>query len=512
MNTEVGAGTLNPATFLRVLGPEPWRVAYVEPSVRPDDSRYGENPNRMQTPHPVPGDPQARAGQPAGALPGQPGRARHRRRRARRAVRRGQLGLAGAGRVGAGLGGVAGRPGDHPVHLLPAGRRAQPRPAVGGDHLRHRADPDGAAGRDATSRTSRTRPGVSYGEVFGQAEYEMSRYYLDDADVATNRAAARAVRGRGAAADRRRPAGARAHVRAEVLARLQRAGRARRGRPPPTGRPSSRRMRRLAGEVARLWIATPRRTGPPARACRAAAARRPARRRRRRRREPSRGRWSSRSAPRRCRRPRPARRADQVRARADRPARRHPAAARRRPGARHPAPADRARRRRGRPRGRPRPHGQGPEDRRRVRRGRRAHPGARGLRPRPTAWRSTTWTRVDVDGAEYVAVHRAEPGRPAAEVLGRRARPRSSAALRSAKNMRWNDPALAFTRPIRWLLALLGRPRGPGRGVHLAAGRETRGAAATPATPVVAVAVAPRPSGDARGGRHRRSTRGPRAT
>jgi len=48
-NTEVGAGTLNPATFLRVLGPEPWRVAYVEPSVRPDDARYGENPNRLQT-------------------------------------------------------------------------------------------------------------------------------------------------------------------------------------------------------------------------------------------------------------------------------------------------------------------------------------------------------------------------------------------------------------------------------------------------------------------------------
>src|ERR1700749_2396292 len=49
MNTEVGAGTLNPATFLRVLGPEPWRVVYVEPSGRPDDSRYGENPNRLQT-------------------------------------------------------------------------------------------------------------------------------------------------------------------------------------------------------------------------------------------------------------------------------------------------------------------------------------------------------------------------------------------------------------------------------------------------------------------------------
>ncbi len=46
--TQVGAGTMNPATFLRVLGPEPWNVAYVEPSVRPDDGRYGENPNRYQ--------------------------------------------------------------------------------------------------------------------------------------------------------------------------------------------------------------------------------------------------------------------------------------------------------------------------------------------------------------------------------------------------------------------------------------------------------------------------------
>jgi glycyl-tRNA synthetase alpha chain len=46
--SEVGAGTFNPATFLRVLGPEPWRAAYVEPSRRPKDGRYGENPNRMQ--------------------------------------------------------------------------------------------------------------------------------------------------------------------------------------------------------------------------------------------------------------------------------------------------------------------------------------------------------------------------------------------------------------------------------------------------------------------------------
>jgi glycyl-tRNA synthetase len=63
--TQVGAGTNNPATVLRVLGPEPWNVAYVEPSVRPDDARYGENPNRLQQHYqfqvilkPDPGNPQ----------------------------------------------------------------------------------------------------------------------------------------------------------------------------------------------------------------------------------------------------------------------------------------------------------------------------------------------------------------------------------------------------------------------------------------------------------------------
>jgi len=45
---EKGAGTFNPATFLRALGPEPWKCAYVEPSRRPADGRYGENPNRLQ--------------------------------------------------------------------------------------------------------------------------------------------------------------------------------------------------------------------------------------------------------------------------------------------------------------------------------------------------------------------------------------------------------------------------------------------------------------------------------
>jgi glycyl-tRNA synthetase len=66
-HTEVGAGTFNPATYLRVLGPEPWWVAYVEPSIRPADGRYGENPNRWQHYYqfqvilkPDPRDPQER--------------------------------------------------------------------------------------------------------------------------------------------------------------------------------------------------------------------------------------------------------------------------------------------------------------------------------------------------------------------------------------------------------------------------------------------------------------------
>lgn len=48
LDMPVGAGTFHPATFLRALGPEPWKAAYVQPSRRPTDGRYGENPNRLQ--------------------------------------------------------------------------------------------------------------------------------------------------------------------------------------------------------------------------------------------------------------------------------------------------------------------------------------------------------------------------------------------------------------------------------------------------------------------------------
>jgi glycyl-tRNA synthetase len=64
-NVQVGAGTMNPATVLRVLGPEPWNIVYLEPSIRPDDGRFGQNPNRMQQHYqlqvilkPDPGNPQ----------------------------------------------------------------------------------------------------------------------------------------------------------------------------------------------------------------------------------------------------------------------------------------------------------------------------------------------------------------------------------------------------------------------------------------------------------------------
>jgi glycyl-tRNA synthetase alpha chain len=48
IDLEVGAGTFHPATFLRAIGPEPWSAAYVQPTRRPTDGRYGENPNRLQ--------------------------------------------------------------------------------------------------------------------------------------------------------------------------------------------------------------------------------------------------------------------------------------------------------------------------------------------------------------------------------------------------------------------------------------------------------------------------------
>lgn len=185
-NTEVGAGTMNPATILRVLGPEPWSVAYVEPSVRPDDSRYGENPNRLQT-HtqfqvvlkPEPGNPQ-------------------------------ELFLDSLRVLGIDLE-------KHDVRFV-EDNWAQP--AIGAWGLGWEVWLDGmeitqftyfqqVGGQNLDPvpveityglerilmslqgvshfKELQYAPGLSYGEIFGPFEYEMSRYYLDEANVDATR-------------------------------------------------------------------------------------------------------------------------------------------------------------------------------------------------------------------------------------------------------------------------------------------------------------------------------------
>ena len=186
-NTEVGAGTMNPATVMRVLGPEPWNVAYVEPSVRPDDSRYGQNPNRLQT-HtqfqvilkPEPGDPQDLYLGSLQAL-GIDLRA-HDVRFVEDNWQQPAIGAWGLGWE-VWLNGleitqftyfqqVGGQNLDPVPVELTYGLERILMAVQGVDHfadIAYTAD-------------------VTYGEAFGQTEYEMSRYYLDDADVATNQA------------------------------------------------------------------------------------------------------------------------------------------------------------------------------------------------------------------------------------------------------------------------------------------------------------------------------------
>ena len=136
---EVGAGTFHPATTLRALGPEPWNAAYVQPSRRPTDGRYGENPNRLQHYYqfqvimkPSPPDFQDLYLSSLYALGIDPGAARP-------ALRRGRLGEPDAGCLGPGLGGLVRRHGGVAVHLLPAGRRLRLPAGLGRADLRPRA-------------------------------------------------------------------------------------------------------------------------------------------------------------------------------------------------------------------------------------------------------------------------------------------------------------------------------------------------------------------------------------
>ena len=153
-DAEVGAGTMHPETFLRVLGTEAL-AGGLRPAVAPAGRRplRREPEPALQAPA-VPGDPEAGAGGHPGPVPGQPGGARHRPRRPRRALRGGQLGVAHARRVGDRLAGAARRPGDHAVHVLPAGGRHRPRADLGRDHVRPRAHRDVPAGRGRRLRAA----------------------------------------------------------------------------------------------------------------------------------------------------------------------------------------------------------------------------------------------------------------------------------------------------------------------------------------------------------------------
>ena len=190
-NTEVGAGTMNPATVLRVLGPEPWDVAYVEPSVRPDDSRYGENPNRLQT-HtqfqvilkPDPGNPQELYLGSLEALGID--LAAHDVRFVEDNWQQPAIGAWGLGWE-VWLDGmeitqftyfqqVGGQNLDPIPVELTYGMERILMAVQGVTHFKdivYATKPDGTI--------------ITYGEAFGQQEYEMSRYYLDDADVDANR-------------------------------------------------------------------------------------------------------------------------------------------------------------------------------------------------------------------------------------------------------------------------------------------------------------------------------------
>jgi glycyl-tRNA synthetase len=187
MNTEVGAGTLNPATALRVLGPEPWRVGYVEPSVRPDDSRYGDNPNRLQT-HtqyqvilkPEPGDAQERYLGSLEAI-GIDLRAHD--------VRFVEDNWASPALGAWGLGWEVWLDGleiTQFTYFQQSGGVALDPVSVEITYGVERIIM--ALQRAGHFKDIVYAPGLSYGEAFGQAEYEMSRYYLDDADVEANRA------------------------------------------------------------------------------------------------------------------------------------------------------------------------------------------------------------------------------------------------------------------------------------------------------------------------------------
>ncbi|MFG1620736.1 glycine--tRNA ligase [Kribbella sp. NPDC049227] len=466
-NTEVGAGTLNPATILRVLGPEPWRVAYVEPSVRPDDSRYGENPNRLQT-HtqfqvvlkPDPGNPQ-------------------------------ELFLDSLTALGI----------DIHAHDIRFVEDNWANPATGSWGLGWEVWLDGleitqftyfqqAGGMTldpvsveitygierimmALQGVSHFKdiayaPGISYGEAFGQAEYEMSRYYLDDADVDAQKRLFEEY-----ANEARRMLDARLPVPAHIY--VLRCSHTfnildSRGAVSTTERAKAfGRMRTLAREVAQLWAERrtelehplgiaelpapapeptefPATSGtrqltfeigteemPPSEVTKTAEAVKTALTEKLAATRLGHGDITTYATPRRV-----VAFVASVQA--------------------------------------------GEPDAERVVRGPRKSvaydadgnvtKAAAGF-ARGQGVGTDELHDLDVDGVEYVAVTKPDPGRGAAEVLSG-VLGEIVSGLRSDKNMRWNDAKLSFTRPVRWLVALLGDQVVPVSVSTLASGRTTR--------------------------------------
>ncbi|MEU4603933.1 glycine--tRNA ligase [Kribbella sp. NPDC023972] len=481
-NTEVGAGTLNPATILRVLGPEPWRVAYVEPSVRPDDSRYGENPNRLQT-HtqfqvvlkPDPGNPQELFLDSLTAL----GIDIH-----AHDVRFVEDNWANPATGSWGLGWEVWLDGleiTQFTYFQQAGGMTLDPVSV---EITYGIERIMMALQGVSHfKDIAYAPGISYGEAFGQAEYEMSRYYLDDADVDGQRRLFEEY-----ANEARRMLDARLPVPAHVyVLRCSHTFNVldSRGAVSTTERAKAfGRMRSLAREVAQLWAERrtelehplgiaelpaaapaptefPASTGtrqltfeigteemPPSEVTKTAAAVKAALTEKLAATRLSHGDITVYATPRRV-----------VAFVAGVQA--------------------------------------GEPDAQRVVRGPRksAAYDADGNVTKAAAGFArgqgvdvSELHDLDVDGVEYVAVTKPDPGRGAAEVLSG-VLSEIVSGLRSDKNMRWNDAKLSFTRPVRWLVALLGDQVVPVSVSTLAAGRTTR-VHRTAAQPQVEIAAA----------------------
>ncbi|MFF2010028.1 glycine--tRNA ligase subunit beta [Streptomyces sp. NPDC058195] len=526
MNTEVGAGTLNPSTFLRVQGPEPWRVAYVEPSVRPDDSRYGENPNRLQT-----------HTQYQVILKPEPGNAQ-------------ELFLGSLRALGI----------DTDAHDIRFVEDNWASPALGAWGLGWEVWLDGLeitqftyfqqAGGITLDPVSveitygierilmalqdvkhfkdlQYAPGVTYGEAFGQAEYEMSRYYLDEADLDTQRTLFEAYAGEARRLlDARLPVPAYSYVlKCSHTFNVLDA----RGAISTTERARSfARMRGLAHEVAALWVSRREELGFPlgtvpgtAAALKASAAAR-------------RDVAMESAAPQEQRQPEQRQEPEQAPAEAEPAAPAEPAesAAPSEP-AEVPEPVEPAA-----------PVEAGPAtlvmeigveemppaevtrtsravrealteklaatrlghgDIRVLASPRRVVAVVDGVEPREPDYERTVrgpklsaafdaegnptkavlgfarsngadpaeLSRVTFGANEHVALTRQVAGRPAEEVLSALL-PEIVTGLRAEKNMRWNVPKLAFTRPIRWIMALLGDRVVPFAVSTLESGRTTQ--------------------------------------